>query len=136
MSNLEIVVEKLDLHKLFGNSVGLPREVCQKIEDFIDYIRQHYETFVSVTEFKCAFCISYAPVKLLRTSGAIKNQANKMNPRKPRISHVLLMNGTLYELLDCLERLMNIINHPPAKPRDPAMMTASEYYWHTFLAAY
>ena len=67
MAKLEIVVEYLKLYEIFGRNYNVPIEICILIESFRDkYIKQHYDTFASIVNFKCVYCTTYVPTKLIR----------------------------------------------------------------------
>lgn len=113
-SSLEIVVEHLDLYDIFGRYHNIPKELCMIIESYRNkYIKECYDTFTDIVNFKCVYCTTYVPAKLIRTARAIVNQANAKHPKVPKISHILLMNDTLYEYLDYLNYLMDKLNRPP-----------------------
>ncbi len=117
MASIEIVVEKLDLFELFGKYTNLPREICALIESHrIDAVKRACEFFKEATGLRCTFCVAYVPVKLLRTKQAIVSQANKKKPSTPRISHLLLIDGQLYDLFDYVSTIVRRINGLPAFP--------------------
>jgi hypothetical protein len=126
MAKLELVIVRLDLYTIFGNAVGLPREICVIIENLrIAKVKKYYDIFVNTININyapyinCSFCIDYAPTKLLQTKYDIIKQANKKNPTYPRISHILLVNKEIYDVIDYLyyllddidQSLINILQH-------------------------
>lgn len=131
---LEIVIEKMDLFALFGESRGLPKEICDKINSFLmAAVERWYNEYKASVNFRCAFCVAYCPAKLLRSKQAVVRQANAKSPKKPRISYVLLMNEHL-DLGPYLVALMGRVNGDPNRyevkraPRVPTY-TAAQMFW-------
>lgn len=92
---VEVVVEVYDLWSLFGQSLNIPRDVCDVIETMRrTQIEKDFGTFATSVPFRVVFCTRYIPDKLLRTKRAVINQFRSKSRRQPRIAHTLMYESS------------------------------------------